>query len=90
MSMQRSLKSLDQQDICLHFWHMSHTVSIRLPEKTSQRLAERVQKTGRSRSEIVREVLDESLQAEPRAFMALAGSIEGAPNLSQRKGFAKK
>jgi len=69
---------------------MSHTISIRLSEGTSQRLEERARKTGRSRSAIVKDALEQSLEPEPRAFMALAGSIEGAPELSQRKGFAKK
>jgi len=69
---------------------MSHTISIRLPDDTSQRLEERARRTGRSRSAIVKEALEQSLQPEPKAFMALAGSIEGAPTLSSRKGFAKK
>ena len=69
---------------------MSHTISIRLPEDTRQRLEERARRTGRSRSAIVKEALERSLQPEPKAFMALAGSIEGAPALSTRKGFAKK
>jgi predicted DNA-binding protein len=69
---------------------MSHTISIRLPEETNRRLEERSRKTGRSRSALVKEALEQSLKPESKAFMALAGSIEGAPDLSQRKGFAKK
>jgi len=69
---------------------MSHTISIRLPEDTKQKLEDRVRRTGRSRSAIVKEALEQSLEPEPKAFMAMAGSIDGAANLSQRKGFAKK
>ena len=69
---------------------MSHTISVRLPENTNQRLEERARKTDRTRSAIVKEALEQSLHTEPKAFMALAGSIEGVPTLSQRKGFAEK
>jgi len=69
---------------------MSHTISVRLPKETSQRLEERARKSGRSRSAIVKEALEQSLQNQPKPFMRLAGTIEGAPDLSQRKGFAKK
>lgn len=69
---------------------MSHTVSIRLSEDANQRLEALARQTGRTRSAIVKEALDHSLNPEPKAFMALAGSIDGAPTLSQRKGFAKK
>ncbi|MFO8027995.1 MAG: ribbon-helix-helix domain-containing protein [Opitutales bacterium] len=69
---------------------MSHTISVRLPEETSRRLEEQARQSGRSRSAIVKEALEQSLQSRTKTFMALAGTIEGAPDLSQRKGFAKK
>jgi predicted transcriptional regulator len=68
---------------------MSHTISVRLPKETSQRLEERARMSGRSRSAIVKEALEQSLQNEPKPFMKLAGIIDGAPDLSQRKGFAE-
>lgn len=69
---------------------MSHTISIRLAEETNRRLEERASRTGRSRSAIVKEALERSLEPEPKAYMALAGSIDAEPTLSQRKGFAKQ
>ncbi|HAV12472.1 MAG TPA: hypothetical protein DCX06_03095 [Opitutae bacterium] len=69
---------------------MSHTISIRLPDETNQRLEERARRTGRSRSAIVKEALEQSLRPEPKAFMAMAGSVDGDSKLSQRKGFAKQ
>lgn len=69
---------------------MSHTISVRLPEETSQRLQEHAKQSGRSRSAIVKEALEQSFRSEPKPFMELAGSLEGARDLSQRKGFAKK
>jgi len=69
---------------------MSDTISIRLPKEVRERLDERAKRTGRSRNAIVNEAVEQSLAQEPKAFMALAGSMDGPANLSQRKGFAEK
>jgi len=69
---------------------MSHTISVRLPDETSQRLQEYAKQSGRSRSAIVKEALEQSFRSEPAPFMELAGTIEAASDLSERKGFAKK
>lgn len=80
---------LDGELKCIHLGRMNNTISIRLPEEANRKLEERVRKTGLSRSTIVKEALERSFQSEPKAFMALAGSIEGDPSLSKRKGFAE-
>jgi predicted DNA-binding protein len=69
---------------------MSHTVSIRIPESMNRRLEERAKRTGRTRSAVVKEALERSLEVEPKPFMALAGSLDGTRNLSKRKGISKK
>jgi len=69
---------------------MSHTISVRLPEETARRLDARAKEMGRSRSAVVKEVLERSLEGEPKSFMKLAGSVEGPKHLSGRKGFSKK
>lgn len=69
---------------------MSHTISVRIPDSTNEQLEARVRQTGRSRSVIVKEALEQSLESEIKEFMHLAGSLDGAPDLSSRKGFAKQ
>ena len=68
---------------------MSHTISVRIPDSTHQRLEARVRQTGCSRSVIVKEALEQSLASESKAFLRLAGSLEGASDLSERKGFSQ-
>jgi predicted DNA-binding protein len=56
----------------------------------NRRLEERAKRTGRTRSAVVKEALERSLEVEPKPFMALAGSLDGTRNLSKRKGISKK
>lgn len=69
---------------------MSATLTVRLPETLAQWLEESARITGRSQASLVKEALERVRQAEaPKSFLALAGSLEGAKNLSQRKGFSR-
>lgn len=83
------IKSLAPCRICIQIRLMSHTISVRIPDSTKQRLEARVRQAGRSRSVIVKEALEHSLASETRAFMHLAGSLDGAPDLSTRKGLCQ-
>lgn len=70
---------------------MSNTLSVRLNEELVRWIDEQVRVTGRSRSSLVKEALEKSREAtSSQAFMALAGTVDGEPDLSQRKGFSGK
>ena len=69
---------------------MSNTITIRLPEELDQWLEEESRITGLSKSRIVREQLERSRTEKRRQpFLDLAGSMEGAPDLSQKRGFKR-
>ena len=67
---------------------MSKTLSLRIPEHLAKRLEEQSRLTGRSRGSIVKDSLEQTLRPTTKPYMELAGSIEGPPDLSKRKGFA--
>ena len=70
------------------------TLSIRLPEEEGRALESLARKTGRSKSEIVREALwrASSSKGDPRRekALALAGSLSGPRDLSRREGFGSR
>jgi Arc/MetJ-type ribon-helix-helix transcriptional regulator len=70
------------------------TISIRLTDKEAGILEGLVRRTGRSKSEIVREAIVRTRPAkgDPRreAALALAGSLSGPRDLSTREGFGKR
>lgn len=67
---------------------MSNTITIRLPEELDQWLTEEARVTGLPKGRIVREQIERlRTQKARQPFLDLAGSIEGAPNLSQKRGF---
>jgi len=67
---------------------MKHTITVRLPEELDQWLEEESRLTGLPKGRIVREQLELSRTRKARQpFLDLAGSIEGAPNLSRKRGF---
>jgi len=68
---------------------MSTTLSIRLPDDLASWVEEEARRSGRSQGSLVKEALERVRQAEARPFMKLAGRVEGAPNLSARKGFSR-
>ncbi|MBI4657611.1 MAG: CopG family transcriptional regulator [Verrucomicrobia bacterium] len=70
------------------------TISIRLSAEEARELAALAKRTGRSRSEILREAFRKSRSAKPDArrqrALALAGSLSGVRDLSEREGFGKR
>ena len=69
---------------------MSNTLTIRLPEDLSRWLDEESRVTGLPKGRIVKEQLERLRTAQARQpFLDLAGKVDGAPDLSARKGFAK-
>ena len=70
---------------------MSHTITVRLDEELASWLEKTAQQTGMSQGQIVRDQLTQAKAANGnRAFMRLAGSVQGLPrNLSSRKGFSR-
>lgn len=69
---------------------MSSTFTVRLPEDLAQKLEEKARRTGRSRGALVKEALEKEFSPADQPFLDLAGSIDGPPDLSQRKGFGHK
>jgi predicted transcriptional regulator len=69
---------------------MSNTLTIRLPDELDQWLEKESRVTGLSKSRIVREQLERrSTEKRRQPFLDLAGKIDGVPNLSQKRGFAR-
>jgi hypothetical protein len=69
---------------------MSNTITIRIPEELNDWLEEESRVTGLPKGRIVREHLESSRTRKPRKpFLDLAGSVDGAPDLSSRKGFSR-
>lgn len=74
----------------LHFWQMSQSVTIRLPDELAEWLEESAARAGVSQAQVVREQLEKArASAGQKPFMRLAGAVEGPPDLSQRKGFSR-
>ncbi|MFZ9937871.1 MAG: hypothetical protein ACO3JG_12570 [Luteolibacter sp.] len=69
---------------------MSDILTIRLPEDLSRWLDEESRVTGLPKGRIVKEQLERLRTAQARQlFLDLAGRVDGAPDLSARKGFTK-
>ncbi|EDY17204.1 hypothetical protein CfE428DRAFT_5222 [Chthoniobacter flavus Ellin428] len=69
---------------------MSNTITVRLPKELSQWLEKEARRTGLPKGRIVREQLEISRTRQARqAFLDLAGSVEGEPGLSQKRGFQR-
>lgn len=74
----------------LQFWHMSHTITVRVPKELAAWLEQVAAKTGVPQGKIVRDQLERAKAGSPRqSFMRLAGSVRGPRDLSSRKGFAR-
>jgi hypothetical protein len=75
----------------IHLWHMSDTITVRLPEELAAWLAETARRTGVPAGRIIREQLERAkAEAGNQGFLRLAGKISGPPGLSSRKGFARR
>jgi hypothetical protein len=67
---------------------MSNTITLRLPADLAQWLEQESIVTGLPKGRIVREQLEQLRTKKARQpFLDLAGSIEGPPDLSRKKGF---
>lgn len=67
---------------------VSKTISIRLSEDLDRWLEEESRMTGLPKGRIVREQLEALRTRKARQpFLDLAGSVEGEPGLSSKKGF---
>jgi ribbon-helix-helix CopG family protein len=74
----------------IHFCHMSSTVTVRLPQHLADWLRENARRRGLSQSQIIKDHLEKARNGAPtRAFMSLAGTVDGPKDLSQRKGFKR-
>lgn len=70
---------------------MSHTITVRLTEQSAAWLAETARRTGLPAGRIIREQLEKArAESGNQRFLRLAGQISGPPNLSSRKGFARR
>lgn len=70
---------------------MGQTLTIRLTRDLARWLEETARRTGVSQGEIVRTQLERAhSEKKARPFMRLAGCVEGASDLSSRKGFSKR
>jgi predicted transcriptional regulator len=70
------------------------TLSIRLTADEARSLEALARRTGRSKSEIVREAFRQSRSAKSdsrkQAALALAGTLSGPRDLSEREGFGRR
>jgi plasmid stability protein len=81
---------LDGTTFVRQFWHMSATLTIRLPDDLAQWLQNRAKQTGRSQASLIKECLESARRGESKPYMKLAGALEGPSNLSQRRGFRSR
>ena len=70
---------------------MARNLTIRLSDDLARWLERTSRRLGISRSSLVRQELERvrTAKKQPR-FMLLAGSVDGPPSLSSRKGYSRK
>ncbi|MBX3748389.1 MAG: hypothetical protein KF833_24040 [Verrucomicrobiae bacterium] len=69
---------------------MGHTFTVRLPEHLARWLEETAATAGISQGRLIREQLEKAMAGgRERSFMRLAGTHQGAADLSSRKGFTR-
>lgn len=70
---------------------MGHTLTVRIDKDLAEWLESEAARTGLSQGKIVRTELERARRTRgSRPFMRLAGTIEGAKDLSRRKGFSRR
>jgi predicted DNA-binding protein len=72
---------------------MSNTITVRLPDELAKWLRDLAKRTGLPAGQIIRDELERARNAahHEKKYLRLAGIITDAPpDLSQRKGFARK
>ena len=69
---------------------MSNTLTVRVKRELADWLQQTAKRTGVSQGQIVREQLEKARAGgQKRRFMRLAGSVDGARDLSTRNGFSR-
>jgi hypothetical protein len=69
---------------------MSHTITIRLTEDLAKWLEDAAAGAGVSQGQLIREQIEKAkAESSGRAFMRLAGAVQGPKDLSRRKGFSR-
>ena len=77
---------LRRMGLRLHFRHMSHTITVRLPRDLATWLEHAAAQSGLPQGKIVRDQLEQARAASARqSFMRLAGSVRGPKRLSSLK-----
>jgi hypothetical protein len=79
-----------ESQVVLPSGQMSNTITVRLPEDLAGWLEAASKKAGVPRGRIIREKLEIARRQGDQPFLHLAGSVDGARDLSARKGFSKK
>lgn len=76
----------------IHFYHMSHTLTIRLTEDLLSWLKETSRRTGIPMGRLVREQLESAKSnGGKQRFMRHLGAIKGGPpDVSSRKGYSRE
>lgn len=70
---------------------MSHRVTVRLGSDLAAWLENRSARTGISKSQLIRELLEGAMsKAGDRGFLRLAGTVRGTRDLSVRRGFSPR
>lgn len=69
---------------------MGHTLTVRLTDELAAWLADESARTGVPQGQIVREQLERArIHGSRSPFMRLAGTVQGAADLSSREGFSR-
>jgi predicted DNA-binding protein len=78
------------QDV-LQWWHMSHTLTIRLTDELLAWLKETSRRTGVPMGRLIREQIERAREGGGnQGFLRHAGAIKGGPSdVSSRKGFSR-
>jgi predicted transcriptional regulator len=72
---------------------MSNTLTVRLPNELLDRLRQVAHRTGLPMGRVVRQALETTLsekEEKEQPWMKYAGTVDGPPDLSSRKGFSRK
>jgi hypothetical protein len=81
--------NLKFQQIVIRLLLMSRTITIRLTDEIDEWLEETSRRTKIKKGKIIRTELERARKSQKRAFMRLAGTVSGDPDLSSRKGFSR-
>jgi hypothetical protein len=69
---------------------MKKTITVRLPSELAEWLASTAGKRGISQGRLIREQLEKARAGAGQAFLRLAGTVDGPPDLSKRLGFERR